>query len=130
MYKIEIKDYGYKLTFADFIKAEEMQDWVKESEKALSKASKEFGVVIDMRALKPLPQDSKEHMQTGQTLFKRKGMVRSAVILDSAITTGQFKRIAKETGIYEWERYLDASKVADHEKIAVDWVQKGIDPDK
>lgn len=130
MYKIETKDYGYKLTFSDFIKVEEMQNWVKDSEKALAKASKAFGVVIDMRGLKPLPLDSQTHMQTGQKLYKEKGMVRSAVILEGAITTSQFKRIAKETGIYEWERYIDASKEENIEKKAIDWVHKGIDPDK
>jgi hypothetical protein len=42
----------------------------------------------------------------------------------------QFRRIGKETGIYEWERYIDASSVADWEKIGIDWLSKGIDPDK
>ncbi|OEU57610.1 MAG: hypothetical protein BA871_10695 [Desulfuromonadales bacterium C00003096] len=69
-------------------------------------------------------------MQDGQKLYKEKGMVRSVVILDNVITKMQFRRIGKETGIYEWERYIDASSVADWEKIGIDWLSKGIDPDK
>ena len=46
-------------------------------------------------------------MQEGQKLFKNAGMERSVVILSTAMVTMQFKRIAKETGIYEWERYIE-----------------------
>lgn len=130
MYNIEIKDYGYKLTFGDYIKADEMKQWVEESKQALTKAPKEFGVFVDMRTLKPLPKDSQEQMQEGQKCYKQKGMVWSVVILNDAITTIQFKRIAKDTGIYQWERYIDASQVPNWEKIGVDWVQSGMDPDK
>jgi hypothetical protein len=42
----------------------------------------------------------------------------------------QFKRIAKQTGIYAFERYLDASKTPGYEKIGIAWIQNGVDPDK
>jgi len=129
MYKINKKEYGFHLVFADFIKADEMQLWVKDSEKALTNSVDKFGVFIDMRALKPLLPDAQEFMQQGQKMFKQKGMQRSVVILDNAVTTMQFKRIARETGIYEWERYIDASKTTNWEKVGIDWVKNGIDPD-
>jgi hypothetical protein len=50
-------------------------------------------------------------MQQRQNHFRSKGMARSVVILAGSIVTLQFKRIANETGIYEWERYLDGSAV-------------------
>ncbi len=130
MYSIEKKDYGFKLTFSDFIKADEMARWVDESKKALAGAPKEFGIYVDMRTLKPLPAESQKVMETGQKLYKQKGMTRSVVILSSATLTMQFKGIAKETGIYSWERYIDASKTSNFEKVGVDWIKNGIDPDK
>lgn len=130
MYKIEKKNYGYKLTFGGTIKADEMMAWVDDSKKKLVMAAKEFGVFVDMRTLKPLATDAQVHMQEGQKLYKKKGMVRSVVIIDSAVTKMQFVRIAKETGIYAWERYIDASSVADWEKVGIDWITKGIDPDR
>jgi hypothetical protein len=130
MYSIEKKDFGYKLVFGDFIKADEMKKWVEESRKALAAAPKEFGVFVDMRTLRPLPSDSQVSMEEGQKLYKKKGMVRSAVILDSKVITLQFKRIAKETGIYEWERYIDASATPDWEKTGLEWIRDGKDPDK
>ena len=57
--------------------------------------------------------------------IKQKGMERSAVILANATVTLQFKRIARETGIDAWERYVDASSVPDFETAAVDWITKG-----
>ncbi len=130
MTKIERKPFGYKLTFAGFIKRDEMEAWYEDSQNALQNQMKDFGVFIDMRELKTLPKESQEPMQKGQMLFKTKGMQRSVCILNDSITAMQFKRIAKQTGIYEWERYLDASAVKDWEKVGVDWIQRSIDPDQ
>jgi hypothetical protein len=130
MYKIDKKDYGYLLTFSGMINLEEMSKWVEDSKKALTGAPSSFGVIIDMRDLKPLAADVKKKMEEGQILYKEKGMARSAVILSSAVLTLQFKRIAQESGIYKTERYINASKVSNWEKVASDWVKNEIDPDK
>jgi hypothetical protein len=57
-------------------------------------------------------------------------MERSVVILSNTVTTMQFKRIAQETGIYQWERYIDASKTQNWEGIGKKWLVNAIDPDK
>ncbi len=130
MYQIEKTDFGVKLTFSGFIQKEEMEKWVKESESTLRSMPGKFSVLIDMRQLKPLPKDAEAEMQKGQKLFKDKGMQRSAVILSSSLTTMQFRRIAKETGIYEWERYFDASTEPNWEAASKDWLARSIDPDR
>jgi len=107
-----------------------MKKWVEESRKALLTAPSEFGVFVDMRTLKTLPADAQAFMQEGQAHYKQKGMSRSVVILSNAMTKLQFTRIARETGIYQWERYIDASAVADWEKKGEAWVIYKIDPDK
>ena len=104
MYKIDKKDYGYLLTFSGMVNLEEMSKWVEDSKKALTGAPSSFGVIIDMRDLKPIAEDVKKKMEEGQILYKEKGMARSAVILSSAVLTLQFKRIAQESGIYKPER--------------------------
>jgi hypothetical protein len=130
MFKTEKVDYGVKLTFGGFIKKEEMAQWVLEAEKIISLLPSKFGVFVDMRDLKPLPHDAELEMQKGQKLFKQKGMERSVVILSNAVTTMQFKRIAQETGIYQWERYIDASKTTNWEESGKKWLVSSIDPDK
>lgn len=130
MYTIKREPFGYRLTFGGFIPLAEMKQWVEDSRKELTSAPNEFGVFIDMRSLKPLEPEVQEYMKNGQILFKEKGMVRSVVIVETPILKMQFQRIAKTTGIYEWERYLDVASVPNWEEIGINWISKGIDPDK
>lgn len=129
MYAIGKTGYGYKLTFGEFIQAPEMQKWHDEMISKLPKLPSKFGIVVDMRTLKPLAQDAQEIMIKGQKACKMAGMERSCVVLDNAITTTQFKRLGKESGIYTFERYIDASANIGWEQAAVAWVVKAEDPD-
>jgi len=129
VYEIQKKPWGYQLTFGGSISDQEMQAWVDESAKMLAAAKPDFGVFVDMRTLSPLASDAQAIMQSGQKLYKAKGMTRSVVILASALVTLQFKRIAKETGIYAWERYIDGSCVADWQERGIAWVRDKVDPD-
>ena len=130
MYKIEKTPYGFKLTFGGFIQLAEMQNWLEESKKALASAQGKFGIFVDMRTLKPLAPEALKPMKEGQQLYKAKGMERSVVILNDAVTKMQFFRVAKETGIYQWERYIDASATPNWEQVGVDWLVNAKDPDK
>ena len=109
--------------------AVEMKTWVDESKIQLKNAPSDFGVFVDMRTLKPLLPEVQAVMQEGQKLYKGKDMSRSVVILASALVTLQFKRIAQESGIYDWERYIDSSTVADWQAQGTGWIQDKIDPD-
>jgi hypothetical protein len=128
MYSINKKPWGFMLVFGGTIEADEMARWVKESEVLLASQHEKFGVLVDMRTLAPLVADAQAQMQRGQKLFKMKGMERSVVILDSALLAMQFRRIARETGISAWERYIDASKHPDWEKMGVAWLTAATEP--
>jgi hypothetical protein len=130
MYKIEKRPSGFLLTFGGFITAEQMKEWVGESRAALQTAPPSFGVIVDMRTLVPLESDAQQQMVAGQKLYKDRGLKRSAVILNNAVTTMQFRRLAKESGISAWERYIDASANPDWPKAATAWVKDGVDPDR
>ncbi|HXX62246.1 MAG TPA: hypothetical protein VEO56_00505 [Bacteroidota bacterium] len=130
MYKIEHKPFGFKLQFGGTIGADEMKSWVTDSKKELAGRNGKFGVLVDMINLKPLAPDAQELMVAGQKEYKAKGMERSAVGVANAVIALQFKRLAQESGIYQWERYIDASKSSAWEKIAEAWIVNGIDPDK
>ncbi len=131
MYKIERRPSGYILTFAGLIEAAEMQKWHDDSEsKLMTETSNSFGVIIDMKDLKPLGAEARIIMVEGQKLYKNKGMKRSAVILNSAEVCKQFKNLAVQSGIYLTERYIDASQKKNATEIAINWVKDAIDPDK
>lgn len=130
MYKIEQTQIGFKLTFGGTITKEELDSWFEESKKALSTCKKPFGVIVDMRNLEPLPPDVQADMVKGQMLYRNGGLQRSAVILSDRVVALQFMRLAKESGIYNYERFIDASSDAQWEKHAEEWVGFGIDPDR
>ncbi len=128
MYTIEKTEYGYHLTFGGKILESEMAAWVEESRQTLTEQRGKFSVYIDMRTLEPIASESQVKMQAGQRLYKQKGMERSVVILESATLARQFQRIARQTGILSWERYIDSSTVKDWEKVAMDWIENAIEP--
>ncbi len=132
MYKISKEKYGFQLTFGETLSLNEMKQWLEESNKALAGAPKSFGVLIDMRALKPggiLP-DAQAVMVEGQGHYKKAGMERSCVILASALIAMQFERLAKESGIYAFERYINAAGHPDWHAKALGWIEKKVDPGK
>jgi hypothetical protein len=49
---------------------------------------------------------------------------------DKEITLVQFKRLAMTSGIYAYERYLDASTLPEWTDTAVAWVKDRVEPDK
>jgi hypothetical protein len=130
MYKIEQQDWGLKLTFGGSIDADEMAHWFGEIKGLFEGQNGHFFVFVDMRTLIPLDKAAQIHMREGQELARRRGMVRSVVILDSPVVAAQFKRIGGETGIGKWERYIDASSVSDWESVGMDWLLEANDPDQ
>jgi hypothetical protein len=130
MWKIEHREYGVHLTFSGHIKEAEMEAWLEASKKELAKLEPPFGVFVDMRDMILLPPESQPAMQAGQRYYREQGMVRSVVILQDDVLAMQFQRIAKKTGIYEWERYIDASNEPNWEQAGLDWIIDAIDPDQ
>lgn len=130
MYAIDIKPYGYHLTFAGIINRDEINHWLEESKQKLPKGPNTFSVFVDMRGLELLPVDSLQAMNEGQMYYKKMGMQRSVVIFSSNITEMQFKLIAKKTGIFSEERYIDAYNHHDWEQIGLDWILNGVEPPK
>ena len=130
MFKIDKKDYGFHLIFSGFIQLSEMKQWANEFGGEVQKlGGAKYGVLVDMRELKPLPKDAQEFMTQGQLAARKGGMERSAIILNDTIVMMQFKRLAYESGIYDWERYFNAKDDPSYETKAINWIKNGVDPD-
>jgi hypothetical protein len=128
VYKIDKTELGFNLTFAGDMTKDEIEKWYTESEQALIGQKSPFGVIIDMRTLAPLPVEAQEVMVRGQSMYRSRGMERSCVILDDAITTIQFMRLARKSGIFKYERYINASEHRDWLARARNWVRHAIAP--
>jgi hypothetical protein len=128
VHKIDKTDLGFNLTFAGDMTKDEIEKWYTESEQALIGQQSPFGVIIDMRTLAPLPVEAQDVMVRGQSMYRRSGMERSCVILEDAITTIQFMRLARKSGIFKYERYINASVHRDWLARARNWVRHATAP--
>jgi hypothetical protein len=132
MHRNEETKYGYKLVLEGFLQRDEVGQLLEDMKAKIKPREKgqTFPLLLDMRKSNAFPSDAREVLKQCLLFCKQSGMERNAVILASAIATLQARRIAKETGIDRWARYIDASsRPNDWEKIAVDWLIRGVEPE-
>ena len=129
MYAIKRTEFGIHLIFEGTIPGEEMAKWVRDFRVVVDEIQGDFAVFVDMRTLQMLSKFAQDHMKVGQTAAREGGMVRSVVILSNPMIKMLFTTIAKETGIYEWERYIDSSTEPNWEEKGMQWILKATDPD-
>jgi hypothetical protein len=106
-----------------------MESWLEASRETLASMEPGFAVLVDMRGLDLISPEVKTLFEYGQRYYLHKGMSRSVVIVANSTLAVQFKRIALQSNIYDWERYLDASTLVNWEQLALDWVRHAVDPD-
>jgi hypothetical protein len=106
-----------------------MLRWLDSTQQALVTAQRGFGLILDLRALEPLAPDAWRVLARGLKLCQRRGMHRSAVIVRGRSVKDEFTRQARESGIYQWERYLSSEEMPDWLHRAEEWVGRGVDPD-
>jgi hypothetical protein len=131
MYIIETGPHGFTLTFSGSIYAEELERWFIASQKALAdRKGRPFGVIVDMRYLLPLGPEARAVILKGQRLFRESGLQRSVVVLKSSAITNQFRQLAKDSGVYQYERYINAAEDPHWPQHALAWLESRIDPDQ
>lgn len=130
MFRIEKTNYGVKLTLRGTITGKEMTDCANEIKTMLPNLGTEFGVFTDMRTLAPLDKKAKKILEDTQDLFKQKGLTRSVVILSTTAQKTQVKQMAQESGVYEWERYIDSDSDTNWKNTGEEWIINAVDPDR
>jgi hypothetical protein len=63
-------------------------------------------------------------------LYRRAGLVRSAVILKGSAMAAQFRQLAKDSLVYRNERYFTASNGDECLRQALEWVALEVDPEE
>jgi hypothetical protein len=125
-----VTDYGFRSTAPGYITPAEARLWFEDLKvRVLRLEGRHFGLLVDSRTQKSNPPDSQEIIREAMLWLREHGMRRSVVVLDSTVALIQILRIAKSTGVYSYERYLDALKDPQWERKAKDWLVHGIDPD-
>ena len=116
MYRTTRESFGFEVILGGKISLDQMKQWRFESVRALVSAPESFSVLFDMRELRPseLDPEVQELLTEGRQLFRREGMLRSCVILDNFASTALYKRRARGSKEYTYERYINASVLAAH----------------
>ena len=122
-------DYGFHFTLSSPITIDQTKRWSKQVKEVILQLDREFVVFVDLRDCELMPNDSKPVLEELQTFCRQNGLQRSVVILSDRLTAMQFQIIAKKTGIYDWERYIDSSMNPDWEQSGMNWILYAIDPD-
>jgi hypothetical protein len=124
-------EYGFRMNASGYITPAEAKVWFEDIKAKVGiKKGRGFGVMVDIRGQKANPPETQEITKNAMIWLKQNGMVRSAVVLDSTVARLMMVRMAKQTGVYEWERYIDASKDTDWEHKAIDWIVNAAEPSK
>lgn len=125
-----VTDYGFRVHGPGYITPAEARAWFEDlRSRVRALEGKPFGLLVDSRTQKANPPDTQELIKEAMVWLRGHGMERSVVVLDSTVALIQILRLAKATGVYAYERYLDALKEPDWEAKALDWIIRGIDPD-
>lgn len=131
MYKIERKTSGYLLIFRGDLDLETTKEWYAECRKILVEDERDsFGVIVDWRDFGIIKPKAQPLMKEAQEYWRDHGMERSAVIIDDPIKKLNLSRVARQSGHYEWERFIDCTHDENWFETAKKWVVEGIDPDK
>jgi len=128
MQRVRVTDYGVDIVFGGPLGREETVELLAELHRELPRGRR-FGVLVDSRRSRAYSAKEQEAFRRGILLCVERGMERSVVVVDSQISALQAKRLGKETGTLAWTRYIDARKHPHWQRIAEDWLLRGIDPE-
>lgn len=129
MLNYELTDYGVHFALSGKVTLDDIQEFSDRFHDFLDSTKGGFCVLADFKGVELISSKGKEIIAICQKDARKCGMLRSVVIVKDTVTKYQFKTIARQTGIYVWERYIDASKHKNWEELAMGWLIEAYDPD-
>ena len=130
IYTIEKKAFGIMLSFEGMMDEETAKKFAEDFMKILDSFVGSISLLINLINGKPMPAESQAAVNDCYKAVIQRGLIRSANIVPSPLMKLQMIRRAKEFGTYDKARYIDSSANPNWEQIALEWIEKGIDPDK
>ena len=129
MYKIEKQTYGLRITIAgDFI-SNEIIGLTHELKAIAGTLTQPFSLLVDAREMMTMDNSVIQLATECQRVVKECGRQYTAIVLNSPVIRNQVERISIETGSTDAIRYIFADNTDDWEKVALDWILHGIEPD-
>jgi len=129
MYNFEKQDYGLKLTLSGDLTESEISGMTVELKSLVGLISQPFSILVDAREVMTLDQSVFHLLTECQRIVKDAGRQSAAIVIKSPVLKNQGQRITLETGSTEVVRFICSTKHKDWEKVAMDWILRGIEPD-
>ena len=126
-YTVSATPFGYRASFTAPFPPAEAQAWFAELKRVLPRTPRPFGQLIDAREQKVQDAGSVPIVEEAQNWVRAQGMNRSAVVVSSTLVKMNLTRMSRETGMIEYERYIDGSDPA-WETKAMAWLKDGVEP--
>lgn len=130
MYSIENTDYGFKVTASGIVSAHEVARYLKDVTVAARAQKRGFCIMFDAKELGPLERGGQKYLLRSHEVFLDCGVCRVSSVVGSPVARSQFVQLSFQSGLKEKVRHFDMSSVSDWEQQAMDWIIKGIDPDR
>jgi hypothetical protein len=128
VYRIDETDYGYRVTLEGFLQRDDAAALLGETRRRVRPRADGFALLLDLRGARAFPAEAQEVLKQVILHCRGAGMERNAVLLNSAIAALQTRRLARETGIDRWIRYIDVSSEPEWERAAAGWLERAIEP--
>lgn len=129
MYKLENQDYGLKLTLSGDLTESEISGMTVEFQSLVESFDQPFSILVDARGLITLDQSVFHLMVKCQQIAQDGGRRSEAIVVSSPVLKSQGQRITLESGSSDAVRFISSVKHDDWEKVAMDWILHGIEPD-
>ncbi len=129
MYKLEEQKYGLKITFSGDLVESEINRLAAELKSLLGSINKPFSILVDAREMMALDQSVLHLLSECQKTAIDAGRQSAAIVINSPVLKSQGQRITLDSGSTAAVRFICSVKHEDWEKVALDWMLSGVEPD-
>ena len=118
----ETTGYGYRVSARGALRAEGARTWLNELRTHVERVGVHgANYLLDARGLSWDSVGVEATIVAGLRTLSEGGIARSAVIADTAQALFELRRLGREAGLYESQRFF----LADADRAAVGWVAEG-----
>jgi hypothetical protein len=127
-YFIEKTDYGLYIKFSGQLCKYSIKDWFIDI-KLTKGAKKNFGLILDLRGVKPICHDTARILTYGRAYLHGHGLNRVVIVYDTSATIIELMRLFVELGCDpNSEKHISSTMNSNWQEQAVNWIKYGIEP--
>ncbi len=127
MYAIEKTEYGIYVTFSGILNLNEVEQYIREKEVFMNDHPGVYSALVDVRRL-ATPRDEVMDLLSKTLKKSKEKLLRMAIIVTSPVVHGIAKQFGFRSSINNVTRVINTNKNTDWEKVALNWINDGIEP--